>query len=105
MLRFNEKSFFNTLLGFTPYWDYRPTNTIHSHYPGVYTSDKILYSSTMNKIHLKCDVIDGSIVGGSRKPLLVSFFLDKPAGCKIFCEPETINYKKLKKPVLNTICF
>ena len=32
-LRFDEKSFFHTLLGFTPYWDYKA--------PGVYTSDKI----------------------------------------------------------------
>ena len=33
-LRFDERSFFHTLLGFTPYWDYKPSN--------VYTSDKIL---------------------------------------------------------------
>ena len=29
-LAFNEKSFFNTSLGFTPYWDYNPTNAIHA---------------------------------------------------------------------------
>ena len=29
-LRFDEKSFFNKLLGFTPYWDYKPTNAIHA---------------------------------------------------------------------------
>ena len=38
-LRFDKKSFFHTLLGFIPYWDYKPTNAIHA--PGVYTSDKI----------------------------------------------------------------
>ena len=41
-LRFDERSFFYTLLGFTPYWDYKP--------PGVYTSDKILSLNTIKKI-------------------------------------------------------
>ena len=36
--RFNEKSFFGTILGFRPYWDYKPTNAIHADSPGVYTS-------------------------------------------------------------------
>ena len=34
-LRFDEKSFFHTLFGFTPYWDYKPTNAIHADAPGV----------------------------------------------------------------------
>ena len=42
MLRLDEKSFFNTLLGFTPLWDYKPTNAIHADSPDVNTSDKIL---------------------------------------------------------------
>ena len=57
-LRFDERSFVHILLGFTPYWDYKPS--------GVYTSDKILNLNTVNKIHLKCDLIDGSIVNGVR---------------------------------------
>ena len=40
-LRFDERSFFHTLLGFTPYWDYKP--------PGVYTSDKIFNLNTIKK--------------------------------------------------------
>ena len=39
-LKFDEKSFFYTLLGFDPYWDYKPTNAVHADYPGVYTNDK-----------------------------------------------------------------
>ena len=39
-LRFDEKSFFYNLLGFTPYWDYEPTNAFNADSPGVYTSDK-----------------------------------------------------------------
>ena len=90
-LRFDEKSFFHILLGFNPYWDYKPTN--------VYTSNKIILNlNTINKIHLKCDAIDGSVVNGIRQPILYSFVLDKPAGYKVFSEPETIQYKK-------KICF
>ena len=80
-LRFDKKSFFHTLLGFTPYWDYRPTNAIHADSLGFYTSDKIILNlNTIDKIHLKCDVIDGSIVDGVRQPILYSFVLDKPSG-------------------------
>ena len=104
-LRFDERSFFHTLLGFTPYWDYKPTNSNHDAIPGVYTSDKILNLNTINKIHLKCDCIDGSIQDGVRQPILFSFVLDKPSGYKVFCEPETIHYKKINKSVLNTITF
>ena len=57
----------------------------------VYTDKKFLYSSTMNKIHIKDDVIDGSVVNGIREPILFSFILDKPSGYKVFCEPETIH--------------
>ena len=96
-LRFDERSFFHTLLSFTPYWDYKPS--------GVYTSDKILNLNTINKIHLKCDVIDGSVVDGVRKPILYSFPSDKKPGYKVFCEPETTHYKKINKPVLKTITF
>ena len=34
-LRFDERSFSHTLLGFTPYWDYKPSNS-----SGVYTSNE-----------------------------------------------------------------
>ena len=44
-LRFDKKSFFHTLLGHDPYFDYKV--------PGVYTSDKILNLNTTNKIHYK----------------------------------------------------
>ena len=105
-LKFDKKSFFHTLLGFTPYWDYKPTNAIHADAPGVYTSDKIILNlNTINKIHLKCDCIDGSIQDGVRQPIIFSFILDKPSGYKVFRQPETIHYKKINKSVLNTITF
>ena len=93
-LRFDERSFFHTLLGFTPYWHYKSTNTNHAVSPGVYISDKDLNLNTIDKIHLKCDIINGSIQDGLRQPILFSFVLDKPSGYKIFSQPETIHYKK-----------
>ena len=96
-IRFDEKSFFSTILGFTPGWDYK-------HYD-QYLSQKILNLSSTNKIHLKCDAIDGSVVNGVRQPILYSFVLDKPSGYKVFCHPETIHYKKVNKSILNTITF
>ena len=97
-IRFDEKSFFSTVLGFTSGWDYKHYNE--------HTSQKFLNSGSTNKIHLKCDnYIDGRVVNGLRQPILYSFVLDKKPGCKVFSEPETIHYKKITKSVLNTITF
>ena len=85
-IRFDEKSFFNTVLGFTPGWDYK-------HYIEI-TSQKIVKLNSRNKIHIKSDCIQGSIQDGLRQPTLFSFNLDKPSGYKVFCESETIHYKK-----------
>ena len=54
--------------------------------------------SIINKIHLKNDVFDGSVVNGIREPKFYSFVLDKPSGYKVFSTPEAIHYKKLIKP-------
>ena len=92
-LKFDKISFFHTLLGFVPYWDYKPTNAIYADVRGVYTSDEIILKlNTTDKVHLKCDCIDGSIQDGVRQPILFSFLLDKPSGYKVFCQPETIHY-------------
>ena len=96
-IRFDEKSFFSTFLGFTTGWDYKHYNK--------YVSQKIVNLSNTNKIHLKCDCIDGSFRDGGRPAILFSFVLDKPAGYKVFCDSETIHYKKINKSVLNTITF
>ena len=97
-IRFDEKSFFSTILDFTSGWDYKHYNQ--------YLSQKIVNLSSKNKIHLKCDAIDGSVVNGVRQPILHSFVLDKPSGYKVFFEPETVHYKKkTNKSVLNTITF
>ena len=104
-LRFIEKRFFITLSEFTPYWDYKPTNAIRAKSPGVNTSDRVLNLSKLDKINLKCDVIDGSVVNGIRQPKIFTLTGDKPPVYKVFCEPEAIHYKKINKTVLNTITF
>ena len=71
-IRFDDKSFFSTDVGFTPGLDYKHYNK--------YTSQKFVNLASTNKIHLKCDVNDGSVVNGIRQPILYSFILDKPAG-------------------------
>ena len=96
-IRFDEKSFFRTILGFTAGWDYKNCNE--------YLSQKSVHLSSTNRIHLKGDVIDGSIQDGVRQPILFSFVLDKPSGYKVFASPKTIHCEKINKSVLNTITF
>ena len=96
-IRFDEKSFFSTILGFTSGWDYKHYNK--------YTSQKVVNLGSTNKIHLNCDCTDGSVVNGIRHPILFSFVLDKKPGYKVFSEPETIHFKKINKSVRNTITF
>ena len=69
-LKIDERYFFHTLLGFEPYWDYKPSNSNHVAIPGVYPSDKILNLSTTNKTNKKCNIIDGRVVNGLRQPML-----------------------------------
>ena len=97
ILRFERKSFFYTILDFSPYWYYKSDN---EHF-----SEKKKIICTIDKLHLKCDVIDGSIVGSLRQPNIYSFVIDKPSGYKVFSEPETIHNEKVNKSVLNTITF
>ena len=96
-IRFDEQSFFSTVLGFNHGWDYK-------HYYEN-TSQKIVNLGATNKIQSKCGVFDGSVVNGLRQPILCSFVLDKKPGYKVFSEPETIHYKKTNKFVLNTLTF
>ena len=66
---------------------------------------KFLYLGSTNKKHLKCEVIDGSVVNGSRQPIIYSFVLYKLPGYKVFSEPETMHYKKTNKFVFNNMTF
>ena len=51
---------FEKLLGFSPYWDYKSNQ--------IYFSEKILNQKLIEKIHLKCNCMNGA-----REPILYSF--------------------------------
>ena len=98
-IRFDEKTIFKTLLGLTPYCDYKLTNAIHADSASLYTNEKITILSTIDEIYLKYNCNNGSFVNGIRE-LFVKFCAKKPPGYKVYCELETKHYIK------NTqICF
>ena len=77
-IQFNSK--FNKFLGFTK--KYYSKRTHKSEIPVMIT--------TTDKVHLKCDCVDGSIVNGIREQILFSFNLSAPPGYKIIKEPNLI---------------
>ena len=93
-LRFNEKSFFHTLIGFTPHWNYKPTKAIRADRRDVYTSDKNLNLDTIDNIHLKTNVIEGSVVNKIFKPTLFGFVFDKPTGYEFFASLKQLIIKE-----------
>ena len=106
-LIFTEKSFFYTILGFTRSRSY-PLDDIDGFYhliAGSYKSDKPINITGIDKIHLKCDCIQGSILNGKREPILFSFALSSPPGHKINKEPRVRLFKKINKPVLSHIKY
>ena len=44
-------------------------------------------------------------INGLRQPLLFNFVSDKPLGFKVFCQPETLDYKKVDISVWETLTF
>ena len=108
-LLFTEKSFFYTILGFTRSRSY-PLDDIDGFcqlIAGSYKSEKPINISGIDKIHLKCDCIQSSIVNGVREPIMYSFALSSPPGDKIYKEHRIKLFKKTHKSVLShiTICF
>ena len=102
-----NKSFFYTILGFTQSHSY-PLDDIDGFYqliPGLYKSEKPINITGIDKVHLKCDCIDGSIMNGTREPILYSFAVDQPPGHKIYKEPKVKLFKKINKRVLSHIKF
>ena len=106
-LIFTERSFFYTILGFTQSRSY-PLIDIDSHYQliaGSYKSDKPINITGIDKIHLKYDCIQGSIVNGIRESILFSFALSSPPGYKMFKEPRVNLFKQINKFILSHITF
>ena len=104
---FTEKSSFYTNLGFTQSRSY-PLHDIDGFYQliaGSYKSDKPINITGIDKVHLKCDCIQGSIVNGKREPILYSFALSSPPGHKIYKEPRFKLFKKINKSLLSHITY
>ena len=84
-IHFNSK--LNEFLGFT-----------NTHYiEGTHISEKPVMITTTDKVHLKSDCVDDSIVNGIREQILFSFNLSAPPGYKIIKEPNIILFKKNKQ--------
>ena len=94
-LIFTEKSFFYTILGFTQSHSYSLDN-IDGFYQLIkrsYKSDKPINIIGIDKIHLKCDCIQGSIVNGIRKTILFILFCHRHQAIKYTKNLES-NYSK-----------
>ena len=74
----------NKLLGFT----------MEYYIQGTHISEKPVMITTTDKVHLKCDCVDGSIVNGIREQILFSFKLSSPPGYKFIKEPNIILYRR-----------
>ena len=107
-LIFTEKSFFYTILGFTQSRSY-PLDFIDGFYQliaGSYKSDRPINITGIDKFHLKCDCIQGSIENGIREPIFYSFALSSPPGHKIYKESRVKLFEKINKSaVLSHITF
>ena len=71
--------------------------------PGSYKSEKHINIIGIDKIHLKCDCVDRSVLDDCRQSILYSFALDKPPGHKIYEKLRIKLFKKINKRVLSHI--
>ena len=105
-IKITKKTFFYIILGFTQSHsgELGDIEGFIQLIPGSYKSVKPVNITGIDKIHLKCDCIIGSIVNGVREPSLFSFALSSP-GYKIIREPRIKLFKKINKSVLSHITF
>ena len=106
-LLYTNKSFFYTILGYTQSHQ-GPLNNIEGFYQilaGSYKSDRPINITGIDKVHLKCDCIQSSIVNGVREPILFSCALSSTPGYKIYKESRVKLFKKINKSVLSHIMF
>ena len=99
-----------TILGFTRSRSYPPDDTagFYQLIAGSYKGDRHVNIFGIDKIQLKCDCIQGSIIIATREPILYSFASSLPPGLKICNEPRIKFFKKvnnLNKSILSHITF
>ena len=106
-LIFTEKSFFCAILGFTRSRSY-PLDDVDGFYhliAGSYKSDRPINITVFDKILLKFDCINGSIVNGIGEPILYTFALSSLPCRKFFKDPSIKLFKKIYKSLLSHISF
>ena len=97
--------FFYTVLGFTRFRSY-PLDDIDGFYhliSGLFKSDRPINITGIDKVHLKCDCIQGCIVNSIREAILYSFALSSPPGHKLIKEPRIKLFKRINKSILSHI--
>ena len=104
--RFTKKYFFYVILRFTqshsgPLEDLDCYIQIN---PGTYKNDTHINLTSIDKVHLKFDCIQGSIFNGIREPILYSFALDQPPPHRKF-KPRIKLFKKINKTVVSHFNF
>ena len=72
---------------------------------GSLKNDKPINTTGIDKVQIKCDCINGSIVDGTREPNLYSFALSSPPGHKLYKEPRIKLFKKVNKSIVSHITF
>ena len=77
----------------------------HQLIAGSQKSDRPIDNTGVDKIHLKENCIQGSIVNGVREPILYSFALSSPPGHKIYKEPRIKFSKEINISVLSHIFY
>jgi len=94
-------SHLNHWLGFTS----KNLNVLPDQVTTTSISERKVSITDIDKVHLKCDCVDGSIFNGKREPIIYSFGLDEPPGHKIFKTPQKILYKRVNKERIDGIAF
>ena len=107
-LIFTERSYCYTILGFTRSRSYL-LDDIDGFYQllgGSYKSNRPINITGIDKVHLKCDCFNGSIVNGIGEPILYASVLSYPPGHKTYFQPRVkLLKKKSNKSVLSPITF
>ena len=72
----------------------------------TYTSRKEINITTIDKVHMICNHVEGSRLNGDMSAIIFSFHIDVSPGYKIIKEPNPISYKRIPpRPSLETISF
>ena len=89
----NFNSDLNEILGFTN----------KEYKAGTHLSEKVINITSVDKLHVNCNCIDGSILDGKPESILFSHRLDARTGYKIFEGPISSLLKKVNKNKIDDI--